>query len=188
MIDGGYFPKRIAATPDGLELPGVQEICSVSHCISPAPDEWIDRWLHNEWGWYNTLADAQRVIPAGHEGDFRLFAYRLHHEVFTAAGRVPLPVPDDVRPEPMGAEFQRLGFDSANRSMPTVLGFECSPLTCNRMAREMEANAHGLFPTLESAIAGADRFAAEQPEPGEYFVIEVLERQPNVVESREERA
>lgn len=36
-------------------------------------------------------------------------------------------------------------------------------------------NEHCLFPGLREAIAGAERFAAEQPEPGDYHVVEVLE-------------
>jgi hypothetical protein len=43
------------------------------------------------------------------------------------------------------------------------------------MASEMPVNEHCLFPTLDAAIAGAVRFAAEQPEPGDYYVVEVLE-------------
>jgi hypothetical protein len=36
-------------------------------------------------------------------------------------------------------------------------------------------NEHCLFPTFDAAIAGAERFAVEQPEPGDYYVVEVLE-------------
>jgi len=39
----------------------------------------------------------------------------------------------------------------------------------------MPVNVHCLFPTLALAIAGAERFAVEQPEPGDYYVVEVLE-------------
>jgi hypothetical protein len=59
--------------------------------------------------------------------------------------------------------------------MPSVLGFECSPLSCNSMASEMTANESCLFHSLEAAIAGAMRFSIEQPEPGDYYVVEVLE-------------
>ncbi len=59
--------------------------------------------------------------------------------------------------------------------MPSVLGFECSPFSCNSMAGEMRANEYCLFDSLEAAIAGATRFSIEQPEPGDYYVVEVLE-------------
>ena len=176
MIDAGFFAKRIELKPEDLLAPGVREICSSSHCISSGPEDWIELWIHNDWGWFNRIADALRVIPPGEESQYRLFAYRLHSEVFTTRGRVALVVPENVQPEPIPIDFRRLGFDSANKSMASVLGLECSPLSCNEMAAKIRANEYCLFPGLNEAIAGAERFAAEQPEPGDYYVVEVLER------------
>ena len=178
MIDAGFFVKRIEPKPEYLQAAGVREICSVSNCISAGPEDWISFWLHNDLGWFNRIADALRVIPTGHEAEYRLFAYRVYPEVFTGEGRVSLKLAEDVEPEPIGADFTSLGFDSASSSMPSILGFECSPLSCNAMAEEISANEYCLFATLEEALAGAERFAAEQPEPGDYWVIEVLERRP----------
>jgi hypothetical protein len=175
MIDGGYFVRQIIARPKEMVAPGVREICSVSECMSSGPDEWIQRWQHNGWGWFNRIADALGVVPPGQESVYRLFAYRMHPEIFTAGGRLPLEVPDDVRPEPVGADFRSLGFDSAGRSMKSGLGLECSPLSCNGLAAEIPVNEYCLFPGLPEAIAGAERFAVEQPEPGDYYVVEVLE-------------
>lgn len=174
MIASGYFVKRVATRPDWLQTPGVVEICSVSNCISKPPDDWITRWLHNEFGWFNHVADALSAASADRPSDYRLFAYRIHPEVFRRSGRVPLAVPPDVRPDPIPATFQSLGFDSVSKSLPSVLGFECSPLSCNGMATSCEVNVHCLFPSLATALRGAERFAIEQPEPGEYYVIEVL--------------
>ena len=176
MIDAGFFVKRIEGKPDNMRAPGVIEICSVSGCLSSPPKKWIESWRHNDFGWFNHIADALSVVPAGDESRYRLFAYRLYPEVFTAQGRVPIRVPENVRPEPIPAGFRRLGFDSASKSMERVLGFECSPLSCNLMATEINANQFCLFADLDRAIAGAERFAAEQPEPGDYYVVEVLER------------
>lgn len=175
MIDAGYFAKRIELAPEWLKAPGVREICSVSHCISTAPPDWVQQWCHNAWGWYDSAADARSVVPRGHEAEYRVFAYRLYPEVFTPGGRVPLAVPRDVRPDPIPETFQRLGFDSVSKFMDSVLGLECSPLSCNSMAAEMATNECCLFPTIDAAVAGADRFAREQPEPGDYYVVEVLE-------------
>jgi hypothetical protein len=72
--------------------------------------------------------------------------------------------------------LRSLGFDCVGKSMYTALGFECSPLSCNEMASEIAANQFCLFTDLDGAIAGAERFAVEQPEPGDYYVVEVLER------------
>ena len=176
MIDAGFFAKRIEPKPEFLKAPGVREICSVSGCISSGPEKWIELWLHNDLGWFNRIADAGRVIPGGEEAHYRLFAYRLYPEVFTRTGRVPLVIPPNVAPEAISGDFRRLGFDSANKSMESVLGLECSPLSCNSMADELAVNEFCLFAELSAAIAAAERFAAEQPEPGDYYVVEVLEQ------------
>ncbi len=176
MIDSGYFVKRIEVRPDWLQAANVREICSVSNCISQDPDEWVHHWLHNAFGWFNRISDAVQVVPASERAKYRLFAYRLHPEIFKRGNEVQLVVvPSDVKPDPIPDTFKSLGFDSANKSMESILGFECSPLSCNSMALECSVNESCLFPSLEAAIAGAQQFAAEQPEPGDYYVIEVLE-------------
>ena len=176
MTDAGYFAKHVAPKPARLPEPAVHEICSVSHCISVAPDNWVEPWLHNGFGWFNRIADALGVVPAEWRNEFRLFAYRIHPEIFRPEGRVRLVIPADVKPDPIPETFRSLGFDSANRSKADVIGFECSPLSCNGMAAELAVNEFCLFPSLDAAIAGAEQFAVEQPEPGDYYVVEVLER------------
>ena len=175
MIDAGYFAKQIAATPEWLHVSAVQEICSASDCVSYAPDDWVDYWLHNEFGWFNQARDALAVVRPDQKAAFRLFAYRIYPQLFRAGKRHELVMPLDVHPDPIPASFTSLGFDSVNKSMPSVLGFECSPLSCNSMADEMAVNQYCLFDSLEAAIAGAIRFSVEQPEPGDYYVVEVLE-------------
>jgi hypothetical protein len=73
----GYFPKRVETRPDWLAEPRVKDVCSVSDCIVTGPDGWIDRWLHNWLGWFNTVADAYSVVPPDQVAQYRVFAYRL---------------------------------------------------------------------------------------------------------------
>lgn len=175
MILAGYFARRVVPRPEHLAAPGVREICSVSECISPGPDNWIASWRHNGLGWFNHIADALNVVSEAQRAEFRLFAYRIHPEVFSGRERAAFTPPDDVAPEPLPAGFETLGFDSVSRSSVQGLGLECSPLSCNGLAVELPVNDHCLFPSLDAAIAGAARFAVEQPEPGDYYVVEVLE-------------
>ncbi len=184
MILAGYFARRVKARPEHLAAPGVREICSVSECISPGADDWIASWRHNSLGWFNTIVDAEKVVPAPQRHEYRLFAYRLHPELFRGRDRVALEPPSDVRAEPLPAGFATIGYDCASRSDASTLSFECSPLSCNGMASEMPVNVHCLFPTLALAIAGAERFAVEQPEPGDYYVVEVLEGGSGIKSSR----
>jgi hypothetical protein len=175
MIPGGYFARRVMPRPESLHAPGVREICSVSECMSPGAPDWMRQWRHNGFGWFNTVDDALAAVPGEERRQFRLFAYRIHPEVFRGRERMAVTSPADVRPAPLPDGFVSLGYDSASRSSEAGLGLECSPLSCNGLASELTVNEHCLFPTLDAALAGAGRFALEQPEPGDYYVVEVLE-------------
>jgi hypothetical protein len=175
MIDGGYSAKRVASRPEALNAPGVREICSVSTCISSGPENWIEHWRHNEFGWFNSVADAMSVVPEAERQQYRLFAYRLEPFIYRQGTKINLNVPSDVHPDPIGPEFVERGFDATNKSMETVLGVECSPLSCNYLAAEIPTNEFCLFPTLQAALEGARTFSIEQPEPGDYYVVQVLE-------------
>lgn len=175
LIDAGYFAKRITPKPETLDAPGVVEICSVSNCISQAPEGWIEHWLHNQFGWFNRASDAQAVVPPHQRAAYRLFAYRIYPALFRNGARHEFALPSDVHPDPVPPTFRSVGFDAVSKSIETSLGFECSPLSCNAMAKEVNTNESCLFDSLEEAIAGAGRFSVGQAEPGDYYVVEVLE-------------
>jgi hypothetical protein len=153
----------------------VSEVCSASNCVSHAPLGWVEHWLHNQFGWFNTISDALSVVSADERTAFRLFGYRIHPQLFRNGTQHELTLPSDVRPDPVPPSLRTLGFDSVSKSMESILGFECSPLSCNSMAMEMATNEYCLFDSLAAAIAGATRFSVEQHEPGDYYVVEVLE-------------
>jgi hypothetical protein len=114
------------------------------------------------------------VIPRGEDDDFRVFAYRLYAEEFGPDGRSTLRVPANVDPEPIAAGFRSVGFDVFSKSVECGIGAECSPLSCNGLAAEIQVNEYCLVPSLTAALQAAERFAQEQPEPGRYYVAEVL--------------
>ncbi len=112
-------------------------------------------------------------MPDDGKPDFNLFAYRI----------VPLQALDDLFPtdlpalpqEPELLSCDRIGYDVVERNTAMgILGFGCSPLSCNGMAESIPVNACCLLDDLESALSAARRFEIEQPEPGPYVVIEVL--------------
>ena len=173
MIDVGYFVKRVERRPEWLDA-GVAEVCSVSNCISQPPEGWIEHWLHNDFGLFNRVSDAIGVVGPDRRATYRLFAYRLYPEFFRHGAREPF-AGAAVAPDPIPPTFRSLGFDAVSKSMESILGFECSPLSCNSMAAEMHTNIHCLFESLEAAILGATRFSLEQPEPGDYYILEVFE-------------
>jgi hypothetical protein len=69
--------------------------------------------------------------------------------------------------------YQRLGYDVIERDVATgMLGFGCSPLSCNGMAERIPVNEFCLIDDRETALAAARKLGVE--EPGPYVIIEVL--------------
>jgi hypothetical protein len=166
----GYFPKRTMTRPDWLKAAGVDEICSVSTCISPAPDGWIDHWRHNEKWFYDNQELARDIVPDGEKAAFEMYAYKLYAVQFDEGRELALVIPKlDI--EPWGNSFERLGVDVVSKSVAAT--FECSPLSCNGMAEHIAANRYCLFDGADEAFRHAAKFEAEGCEPGPYFIVEV---------------
>jgi len=72
---------------------------------------------------------------------------------------------------PLPASFGRLGFDVVSRHSDAT--FECSPLSCNYMAREIPVNRYCLIETEAEAFQVARDFSRSEPEPGSYCLVEV---------------
>jgi len=151
----------------------VRQIASVSECLAKRPDGWVQRWDFNRATCWNTETAAWACVPDDSKSDFRLFAYRI----------VPLRALDDLFPkdlpalpqEPVFLPYARIGFDVVERNTAMgMLGFGCSPLSCNGMAESIPVHEFCLFDDLETALAAARRFGVEQPEPGPYVIVEVL--------------
>ncbi len=166
----GYFAKSSAIPPD-WSGPRLADLCSVSTCLGRAPDGWFECWKHNELGFFNTIVDARSVLPSDSRV-FVMFAYRLLGQRFVAGRHEVLEVP--VLPvELLPPGFTTLGFDVVNKSQPCAF-FECSPLSCNDLAKLYKVNRYCLLSTLAEAMVIAERFSREEPEPGPYYVFEVF--------------
>ena len=167
----GYFPKITTLPPEGWGHPAhVREICSVSTCLARAPVNWVDRWLHNELGFFDTIADAESVLPP-EASSSSVLAYRAFPQ-FYAEGLVrefSIPM-HDVQPLP--DTFRPLGFDAVSMSASSFV--ECSPLSCNGLLSLFPVNEYCLFPELSSAIEAAKKWSVGGAEPGDYYVFEVL--------------
>lgn len=168
----GYFPKKIAIRPDWLPQ-RIMEVCSASCCLSKGPDNWIEHWTHNELFLYSTQAAAISVIPEADRSKFEIHAYRMLPVAFNKGERQPIDHPI-LSVEPIAQDFQSVGFDAVASSCGS--GFECSPLSCNCLAGEIDTNEFCLLKTLAMAEEVALRFSLEEPEPGPYYVVEVLRR------------
>ena len=167
----GYFPKQIVARPQWLNAPNVEDICSISRCISRGPERWMDLGLHNRLDFFDT---PDLALGAASGSGWRLFAYRLLSVRFREGVEEFWSWPT-LATVPLAPDFRSLGFDVASQSMTDTL--ECSPLSCNGAAERWAVNTHCLLDSLEGAIEAARRFSidgAEPVEPGDYYVAEVL--------------
>jgi hypothetical protein len=166
----GYFPKHSLQRPDWLLNAGVEEICSVSCCIAKGAEGWIDLWRHNECSVFSTQELAWSVVPAEKRAGFELYAYKVFPLRFEHGAQIDIQIPT-LHIEPLPQSFMRIGYDVASRSCTPM--FECSPLSCNGLAEDHAVNRYCLVDTEETALQLARECSISDPEPGDYYVIEV---------------
>ncbi len=169
----------VSGWADG-QAPHVERVCSVADCLAEPPSGWVERWDFNCAGCYSTEAAALASVPEGSRDHFELFAYWVVPLTLGEDGReVPVNARElfspSLPPLPVGEEargYASLGFDVAVPAQ-SAFGFEHSPLSCNLMAQDIAVNRYCLIDRLEEALVVARRFNAEQPEPGQFIVVEV---------------
>jgi len=162
----GFFPKKTVQNPDFLD--GVDKICSVSNCISPGPDDWIDKWKHNPLGFFDSQKLAIQVV-GGNRNDFDIFAYRLFPLEFVDGEVRGFEIPSHV--DACLDSFTFLGYDATNRSGGSF--FECSALSCNYAAKDFPVNRHCLFDDMKVAYEATRKISSGDYEPGPWYLLEV---------------
>ena len=166
----GYCAKR-----------SFKDIASVSDCLSKRSDDWVERWDFNRATMWNTEVEAWACVPDESKPEFKIFAYRILPLLFDSSGIEKAVTIEQLFPVDLPAlpcvmsPCQRLGYDIVERDAATeMLGFGCSPLSCNGMAESIPVNKSCLIDDMETALAAARRFGIETPEPGPFVIVEVL--------------
>ena len=166
----GYCAKR-----------SFKNIASVSDCLSKRSDKWVERWDFNRATFCNTESEAWACVPDESKPEFKVFAYRLLPLLFDTSGIEKAVTIDQLFPADMPElpsampSYQRLGYDVVERNASMgMLGFGCSPPSCNGMAESIPVNEFCLIDDMKTALAAARCFGVEQPEPGPYVIVEVL--------------
>jgi hypothetical protein len=173
----GYVPKKTMRQNAWFGQSAVEEVCSVSDCMSVRPQDWIDGWKHNSWSLYDSeqLAwDTCRDNPTAYD----MYAYKLFPLLFEGTARSPI----DVSATSLGdlADYVLLGYDPVSREHG-MMEFCHSPLSCNAGFEQYDVNRYCLIDDLvtawriteEIAIAAKDRGSWE---PGPYCLCEVYRR------------
>lgn len=176
MIPAGYMARRVSTRPEWLTAERVVDIRSVSACVSPNFADYVPSWKHNGY-WLFDSPGVIEQLAREHDVDLRetaLFYYEVHDREFDAvAGAWTSFGPEPSFPTRVVAPRQKLlaGYDVVSFSLGTSA--ECSPLSCNGLAAEVETNEHCLVASLEQAQELLGRGAFANAEPGPYRVFAV---------------
>jgi hypothetical protein len=173
----GFLPKN-TTRPDWFGVSCVEEVCSVSDCISSPPDGWDDLWKHNTTWWLFDTEDVAWECVTTELSAYDMYAYRLFPVVFDGSNVSPLDIEAAATGDLSGYDF--LGYDPVNRE-DFCVGFECSPLSCNWGFQKYQVNRFCLIDDLDDAwrITGEIARDAKEKrswEPGPYYLCEVYRK------------
>ena len=176
MIEVGYMAKRVVKRPAWLKAYQVVHIYSVSNCNSKDFADYIDYWKHNGF-WFFDSPEIIHSVAREHSvdiGDTQLFFYEVYdleydgdqkswkkfgpEESFTTNVVVP-------------AKKSLVGYDVV--AFSTGNSAECSPLSCNSIAREVSTNEHCLLTSLEEAKRLLEDGKFNNSEPGPFRIFAV---------------
>ena len=181
MIPLGYMAKRVALKPDWLKTDKVDDILSVSPCMSEDFADWVSYWKHNGFWFFDSTSVIQDLV---HEhridnADLRWFYFEGYEQEYDE----DQDVWRDYEPEGSfttsvrePAEPRLMGYDIVTFSGGTSA--ECSPLSCNGLAESLDLNRHCLFETFKEAKDLIESERLDGCEPGPYRIVGVYEVAP----------
>lgn len=176
MIPIGYLYKNVAKRPDWLGAENVDDIFALSGCVSEDFTDYTNYWRHNGF-WLFDSPSIMEELAKDHSIDLNglhLFYYEAHEVQYNDVTKLwePFfPEPSFVTNIQSPQNKTLEGFDVVNFCSNTSP--ECSPLSCNSIAKEIPTNRHCLFSTFEEAKDAIVGNVFENAEPGPYRIIAV---------------
>jgi hypothetical protein len=176
MIPVGYMFKKVVHRPDWLTASNVDDIYSLSGCVSENFTDYIKYWKHNGYWLFNSPAMMEKIaseINLDLDG-MTLFYYEVFEEQFDRGSRQwstfePEPtLPSNVE-IPKLAQLE--GYDVTTFTVGTSP--ECSPLSCNGLATKITVNSHCLFETFEHAKQTLEAGGFDDVEPGPFRIFAI---------------
>jgi hypothetical protein len=174
VVPAGYMAKRVAERPHWLPAERVSSIYSVSGCVSENFTEYITFWKHNGY-WLFDSPEVIIEIARENRIDFAktvLFFYEVHELQFDSGEWMSFEPEPSVRTNvsvPEAKVFE--GYDVVTFSAQTSP--ECSPLSCNSLASEVETNSRCLLQSFEQARNLLENGTFDDSEPGPYRIFAV---------------
>ena len=180
MSPAGYMAKRVEQSPDWLGAPNVDDIYSVSSCVSEDFADYINYWQHNGYWLFDSPDVISRLAQRNAidlEGT-KLFYYEVYGYQFDWESRRW----DSFGPElsfamnvetPAASRLE--GYDIVSFSAGTSP--ECSPLSCNGLAKDIDTNRHCLLSSFADAkrLLQTGRFVNCEPGPYRIFAVYSLD-------------
>jgi hypothetical protein len=175
MIPVGYMAKRVSKKPDWLDAPQVIDIFSVSSCVSEDFADYIDYWKHNGYWFFDSPEIIKSIAKENSiqlEGA-SLFYYEVYEREFDGEGWHPYAPAEPSFPTEVvqPSRKQLVGFDVVTFSARTSP--ECSPLSCNSLAKDLLTNDHCLIPSFDEAETNINNGLFTKCEPGPYRIFSV---------------
>lgn len=176
MIPVGYMYKVVSDRPDWLKATQITDIFSVSSCVSEDFCDWVNYWKHNGY-WFFDSPSVIHEIACEHTINLKgmtLFYYEVYEKQWDYDESWVEFVPEESFTTNVEIPKSKvsLGFDIVTYT--SNASAECSPLSCNHMAEEIDTNEHCLLKTLKLAIELIEQEKFSHCEPGPYRIIEVF--------------
>ena len=179
MIPAGFLAKKVAPRHDWLAATGVEDLYSVSGCLSKNFVDYVPHWKHNGYWLFNSAAG---VVALACElsidlSDCRLFYYEVYELEFDEETMKW----QAFEPEPFGTavvpptDWRLEGYDVVSFMPSCSPG--CSPLSCNSLAETVPTNRHCLLETLDEARQLLGDGAFDNTEPGPFRILAVYSSQ-----------
>ena len=175
MVPAGYLAKRVETDTSWLANDQVEDIYSLSNCISDNFGDYNEFWKHNNYWLFNSPAAIRSLAE---EAGFDLAGTKLfYYEVFEQEYHEkddwqPFAVDNALHTSvEVPSAKQREGYDIVTFSLGPVP--ECSCLSCNHMAEIVPVNRHCLLETFDTAFTLLSQDVFKGCEPGPYRIFAV---------------
>jgi hypothetical protein len=174
MNPAGYMAKRVGKPPGWTGVDNVCDVFSVSDHVNDDFADYIPQWKHNGYWLFDSPELIRSVANENHTalGDTRLFYYEVYEfELDGKDWKAFAPEPSFGTNVSIPKQKHLEGFDVVTFSAHTSP--ECSPLSCNHLAKEIQTNSHCLLHSLDEAKNRLESGAFDNSEPGPYRIFAV---------------
>jgi hypothetical protein len=176
MIPAGYMAKHVCTRPDWLKAIRVADIYSVSHHVIRNFADYINYWKHNGYWFFNSPeaifeVAKENFIDLRNTHLFYYEVYEFEYDDKEHSWRAFAPESSFITQVIEPIRMQLEGYDLVMFSEHT--NPECSPLSCNHLAAEIETNEHCLLSSFEKAKQLLEEGNIKKCEAGPYRIFAV---------------